>query len=71
MGVTAEKLTGKKVLPATPEEIRAKVEDMRKSQPSWIWDAVAELESKIRSGEVEGPCVTTQELVNQWRSILG
>ena len=71
MGVTAEKLTGKKVLPATPEEIRAKVEDMRKSQPSWIWDAVAELEAKIRSGEVQVPCATTQELVNQWRAILG
>ena len=34
MGITAEKLTGKKVLPMSPEDIKAKVKSMRESIPS-------------------------------------
>ncbi|MEB3779440.1 MAG: BMP family ABC transporter substrate-binding protein [Desulfurococcales archaeon] len=71
MGINAEKLTGKKILPMPPEEIKAKVKQMRESIPSWIWDAVKELEDKIRSGEVEVPLPTSQDEVNKWREILG
>jgi len=71
MGVKAEELTGKKVLPMAPEEIRAKVKEMREAQPDWVWKAVAELEEKIRTGEVEVPCVFTEEEIKKWREELG
>ena len=71
MGVKAEELTGKPVLPATPAEIRSKVEAMRAAQPAWIWQAVGELENKIRTGEVEVPCVFTEADIATWRGILG
>lgn len=71
MGVEAEKLTGKKVLPMTPEEIKAKVEKMRGTVASWIWDALAELEEKIRKGEVEVPLAFTKDAIDYWRGILG
>lgn len=71
MGVRAEELTGKKVLPMTPEEIRTKVKEMREAQPAWIWQAVAELEEKIRTGEVEVPLVVTEDAIKQWRDELG
>jgi basic membrane protein A len=71
MGIQAEKLTGKKVLPMPPEEIRKKVEEMRRSLPSWVWDALSELEAKIRSGEAQVPMVLTKEAVDKWRELLG
>ncbi|MFQ5822336.1 MAG: BMP family protein, partial [Candidatus Heimdallarchaeota archaeon] len=71
MGVKAEELTGKKVLPATPEEIRTMVKEMREAQPAWIWDAVAELEEKIRTGEVEVPLAMTDDAIAYWRGVLG
>lgn len=71
MGVRAEELTGKKALPMAPEEIRAKVTAMRRAQPAWVWEAVAELEEKIRTGEVEVPMVTTEEDIQKWRDELG
>ncbi|MEM4288254.1 MAG: BMP family ABC transporter substrate-binding protein [Candidatus Caldarchaeum sp.] len=71
MGVDAEKLTGKKVLPMPPEQIRQKVTSMRQSLPSWVWDALTELESKIRSGEVDVPLVITKDKVDRWRELLG
>jgi len=71
MGITAEKLTGKKVLPMSPEDIKAKVKSMRESIPSWIWDAVKELEEKIRKGEVEVPLAFDKETVEYWRDLLG
>jgi basic membrane protein A len=71
MGVRAEELTGKKALPMAPEEIRAKVKAMRAAQPAWIWEAVAELEEKIRTGEVEVPLVFTEEDIAKWRDELG
>ncbi len=71
MGVKAEELTGKEVLPMEPDEIRAKVEEMRDSLPEWIWSAVEELEEKIRTGEVEVPAASTQDDITKWREELG
>ena len=71
MGVKAEELTGEPVLLGSPEWIRTKVSTMRDAQPSWIWDAVAELEGKIRSGEVLVPLADTAETVAYWRNIFG
>jgi basic membrane protein A len=71
MGVEAEKLTGKKVLPMSPEEIKAKAESMHKSVAPWIWDALAELEEKIKKGEVEVPLAFTKDAIDYWRGILG
>ncbi|MDH5532355.1 MAG: hypothetical protein OEX99_02700, partial [Candidatus Bathyarchaeota archaeon] len=71
MGERAEELTGTEVLPMEPEQIRTKVEDMRDAQPSWIWDAVAELEEAIRTGAVEVPLAMTQDAVDYWRGVLG
>jgi len=71
MAARAEELTGKKVLPMAPEEIRAKVKAMREAQPAWIWEAVAELEKEIRAGEVEVPMVITEEDITKWREELG
>jgi len=71
MGINAEKLTGEKVLPMSPEEIKTKVSTMRNALPSWIWDAERELENAIRSDANLVPLATTQEVVDQWRAILG
>jgi len=71
MGITAEKLTGKKVLPMSPDEIKEKVKAMRESIPDWIWEAVKELEDKIRKGEVEVPLALDKETVEYWRDLLG
>jgi basic membrane protein A len=71
MGITAEQLTGEPVLPGPPEWIREKVKEMRDAQPDWIWNAVAELEAKIRTGEVEVPMVVTEDAIAEWRAILG
>jgi len=71
MGVKAEELTGEPVLPGTPEWIRAKAEAMREAQPSWIWEAVEELEAKIRTGEVEVPLAFSADAIAYWRGIFG
>jgi basic membrane protein A len=71
MGIEAEKLLGKKVLPMPPEDIKEKVKEMRESIPSWIWEAVSELEKLIREGKVEVPCPTTGDEVAYWRGLLG
>jgi basic membrane protein A len=71
MGIEAEKLTGKQVLPMSPDEIKSKVLAMRNSLPSWIWDAATELENAIRSDPNLVPYAGTQEVVDQWRAILG
>lgn len=71
MGVKAEELTGEPVLLGTPEWIREKVENMRDAQPSWIWDAVEELEDKIRTGAVDVPMAFTADDIAYWRDIFG
>jgi basic membrane protein A len=71
MGVQAERLTRKKVLPASPAEIKSKVKTMREAQPKWVWDAVAELEKKIREGQVTVPLVVTKPDIQRWRGELG
>jgi basic membrane protein A len=71
MGVNAEQLTGKKVLPMTPDEIKAKVKAMRDSLPSWIWDAEAQLDAAIRADPTLVPLAFTQADVDHWRAILG
>ncbi len=71
MGIEAEKLTHKKILPMPPAEIKEKVKEMREKIPKWIWDAVKELEQKIRSGQVKVPCPTTEQEIKYWRSVLG
>jgi basic membrane protein A len=71
MGMRAEEVTGTKVLPMEPAQIRAKVKDMRAAQPTWIWDAVEELEEGIRTGAVIAPLANTQDAVDFWRAILG
>ncbi|MDR7416802.1 MAG: BMP family ABC transporter substrate-binding protein [Armatimonadota bacterium] len=71
MGLQAERLTRKKVLPASPAEIKSKVKTMRDAQPKWVWDAVAELEKKIREGQVTVPLVVTKPDIERWRSELG
>lgn len=71
MGIRAEELTGKKVLPASPEEIKEKVKSMRESLPSWIWEAIEELEDKIRNGDVTVPEVVTEDEIKRWRAELG
>jgi basic membrane protein A len=71
MGVNAEKLTGKTVLPMTPEEIKSKVTAMRNSVPSWVWDAEKDLENAISNDPTLVPLAMTKELVDQWRATLG
>ncbi len=71
MGERAEELTGEPVLPGPTDWIKEKVEAMRDAQPSWMWDAVAELEEKIRTGAVEVPLADTLEALMEWRAILG
>jgi hypothetical protein len=71
MGTNAEKLTGKKVLPMSPDEIKSKATAMRNSVPSWIWDAATELENAIRADPNLVPLAMSQEVVDQWRATLG
>lgn len=71
MGVNAERLTGKRVLPGSPDSITARVKAMRDAQPAWIWAALAELERAIRDGKVTVPLVLTKPDIQKWRKELG
>ncbi len=71
MGLRAEEMTGEPFLPGDRTWIKIKVEGMREAQPSWIWDAVAELEDKIATGAVEVPLAWTAEEIAFWRAELG
>jgi len=82
MGVTAEEMSrqcfffvlcfgGKKFLPMPAEEIKSKAAAMRDALPSWIWDAATELENAIRNDPTLVPFAMTEEVVTQWRAILG
>jgi basic membrane lipoprotein Med (substrate-binding protein (PBP1-ABC) superfamily) len=55
----------------SPDSIKSAVKSMRDAQPSWVWDAVNELQTKISNGTVTVPLVMTQDAVDQWRGILG
>lgn len=71
MGVRAEQLSGKQVLPMPPDQIKSRVQTMRASEPQYIWNALAQLEEQIRSGKITVPLPSTQEEVQSWRSKLG
>jgi basic membrane protein A len=71
MGTDAEKLTGKKVLPMSPDEIKSKVTAMRNSIPSWVWDAEKALEDEISKDPTLVPLAQTKDTVDQWRATLG
>jgi basic membrane protein A len=71
MGVNAEQLTGKKVLPMTAADIKAKVTAMRNAVPSWIWDAEKDLETAISNDPTLVPLAMTKDVVDQWRATLG
>ena len=71
MGLKAEELTGEPVLLGTPEWIKDKAEAMRDAQPSWIWEAVAELEEKIRTDAITVPLAFDEEAITSWRAELG
>ena len=57
--------------PENRDAIYAKVEAMREAQPSWIWEAVGELENKIRTGVENVPEADTEEEIIYWRGIFG
>jgi hypothetical protein len=70
MGVNAEELTGKKVLPMSPEEIKSAVAAMR-DRLSWIWDGATELQNAIRNDPNLVPLAMEQATVDEWRATLG
>jgi len=53
---------------SSEEELFAKLEETRNQIPSWIWDAVTELEEKIKSGEVKVPMATTKDQIEAIRA---
>jgi basic membrane protein A len=71
MGINAQNMTGKQVLPMSPDQIKAKVTAMRNAMPGWIWDTAKELEDAIANGQVQVPLVQTKDAVDQWRAIFG
>ncbi|KUK17101.1 MAG: Sugar binding protein [Thermococcus sibiricus] len=50
------------------EELFTKLEETRSQVPDWIWQAVSELESKIKSGEIEIPSALTSEQIEAIRN---
>jgi len=70
-GIDYEELTGEQVLPASAEEIKADVEAMRDAQPDWVWEGLAEFESKIETGEITVPRADEEDEVDDWRAIFG
>ena len=58
-------------LPMPAENIRTAAKALRDNQPSWIWNAVSELQTKITNGEVTVPLAMTENVVAYWRDILG
>jgi basic membrane protein A len=70
-GIDCEELTGEQVLPASAEEIKADVEAMRDAQPAWVWEGLAEFESKLETGEITVPRADEEDEVDQWREIFG
>lgn len=58
-------------LPMPADEIRSTAKALRDAQPDWVWNAVKELETKIRNGEVTVPGPSTEDEIAYWREILG
>jgi len=58
-------------LPMPAENIRTAARALRDNQPSWIWNAVSELQTKITNGQVTVPLAMTENVVAYWRGILG
>ncbi len=56
--------------PNEAQQIKEKVQQMRNSLPSWIWDAVSELENKIKNGEIEVPMPMEKSEMEQLRQEL-
>lgn len=50
------------------DELFAKLEETRKQVPDWIWQAVKELEEKIKSGEIKVPMATTKDQIEALRN---
>lgn len=50
------------------EPTRQKILAARAQVPAWVWDAVAELNAKIASGEIEVPSGSTAEQIAQIRA---
>ena len=50
------------------DELFAKLEQTRKQIPDWIWDAVKELEGKIKSGEIKVPAAMDKDTIEKIRA---
>ncbi|MDK2782643.1 MAG: basic rane protein [Thermococcaceae archaeon] len=50
------------------DELFAKLEETRNQVPDWIWQAVSELEEKIKSGEIKVPMATTKDQIEAIRN---
>lgn len=50
------------------DELFAKLEQTRKQVPDWIWDAVKELEDKIKSGEIKVPAPMDKDTIEKIRA---
>lgn len=57
--------------PIDPVAITNKVKAMRDAQPSWVWDAVAELENLIRTGKVQVPTANNKAEIDAIRATYG
>jgi len=64
-----EQLTGEKVLPGTPENIKATVKAMRDAQSAWVWEGLSELENKIRAGTIVVPSVSDHDTAETYRAL--
>jgi basic membrane protein A len=71
MGSDAEKMTGKKILPMSADDIKSTATAMRNSIPSWIWDAEKELNDAIAKDPTLVPLAMDKATVDQWRATLG
>jgi len=71
MGIDAELLTNKTVLPMSPALIKSTATAMRKAQPDWVWEGMNELYNQINSGKVTVPLALTKDVVDNWRAQLG
>jgi len=50
------------------DELKQYLENTRKQVPDWIWDAVKELENKIKNGEIKVPAPMDKESIEKVRA---